>query len=642
LKPSNVLVATQENQPVPKIIDFGVAKATTQKLTESTMYTALGELIGTPEYMSPEQAEMTGEDVDTRTDVYSLGIILYELLAGSLPFEPTELRKAGFAGIIRTIREQDPPRPSTKVTRLGAKAADVARARRTDPEKLKGQLRGDLDWITMQALEKDRTLRYGSAAELAMDLQRHLKHEPVLASPPSATYRMKKFVRRHRLGVSFAAVVAILLAAFAVTMALQADRIAHERDRANLEAQRANREAERANEEAVAAQEVTDFLVGLFDASDPRVALGDTITAREIMDLGAERIEAGDVAEAPLQQARLLETMARVYQNLSVYPRAGELLEKAVAVRRREQGDNHPDVARSLSRLGWLRGAYQRNLEGAGHSLLEAVAILEEIYGPNHIETAWGLYYLGSALSFGQCANGREYLHRARVAFEDTLGAAALPVSWCWNDIGNSFWDTGEYERALECYQRSVEIKEQLLPSDHPDLTTSASAIGGLLMKLGRCEEAQPIVESTLQFKVETLGWTHDHTASGLLARGDLYRCLGRYDEAREDVNRALEIYRVTQGEEYELYASGLHDLSLIALETGHFSEADSLSRVALRTIERTRGPDSAIMAEILEERVKTLRRVGRESEATTLENRVKAIRARQQEQMQARCQLAN
>ncbi len=176
LKPSNVLVTIQDDRAVPKIIDFGVAKATSRKLTEKTMYTALGELIGTPEYMSPEQAEMTGEDIDTRTDVYSLGVVLYELLVGGLPFEPAELRGRGFEGIVRTIREQDPPRPSTKLGTLGAQATAVAQARRTAPDKLRSQLRGDLDWITMRALEKDRTRRYGSAAELAADVGRHLRH----------------------------------------------------------------------------------------------------------------------------------------------------------------------------------------------------------------------------------------------------------------------------------------------------------------------------------------------------------------------------------------------------------------------------------------------------------------------------------
>jgi serine/threonine protein kinase/WD40 repeat protein/tetratricopeptide (TPR) repeat protein len=213
LKPSNVLVRIQDDKPVPKIIDFGVAKATDQSLTERTLFTELGMVVGTPEFMSPEQAEMSGLDVDTRTDVYSLGVMLYVLLAGALPFDSDKLRRAGYDGIRKTIREEEPARPSTRVSSLGAKSSETAEQRRTDPVTLKRLLSGDLDWITMKALEKDRTRRYDSPSELAAEIRRHLVHQPVLAGPPSALYRAKKFVRRHRVGVATAAAILVLLVA---------------------------------------------------------------------------------------------------------------------------------------------------------------------------------------------------------------------------------------------------------------------------------------------------------------------------------------------------------------------------------------------------------------------------------------------
>ena len=234
LKPSNVLVSEQDGKRLPKIIDFGVAKATAQKLTEKTMFTELGVLIGTPEYMSPEQAELTGEDVDTRTDVYSLGVILYELLVGALPFDSKDLRSGGYEGIRKKIREEEPHKPSKRLSTLGDKSTESATCRRVDLPTLQRQLRGDLDWITMRALEKDRSRRYGSPMEFAADIERYLKHEPVLASPPSAIYRTRKFVRRHRAGVAVVATGLLVLVAFAATMTVQARRIALERDRATI------------------------------------------------------------------------------------------------------------------------------------------------------------------------------------------------------------------------------------------------------------------------------------------------------------------------------------------------------------------------------------------------------------------------
>lgn len=216
IKPSNVLVSTQDGRPIPKVIDFGVAKATDHRLTEKTLFTEAGQFVGTPEYMSPEQAGLGEPDIDTRTDVYSLGVLLYELLVGALPYGPTYLRSRDIAEIQRVIREEEPPRPSTRLAGLGPDSGRCARQRRTAPHALRRQLRGDLDWITMKALEKDRTRRYSSAADLAADIGRHLKHEPVGAGPPNKVYQVRKFVRRNRGLVAGAAAVFALLVVGAV------------------------------------------------------------------------------------------------------------------------------------------------------------------------------------------------------------------------------------------------------------------------------------------------------------------------------------------------------------------------------------------------------------------------------------------
>ncbi len=569
LKPSNVLVSYRDDSTTPKIIDFGVAKATSQRLTEKTVLTEFGALIGTPEYMSPEQAEMTGQGVDTRTDVYSLGVLLYELLVGVLPFESRELRQAGFDEIRRKIRGDDPARPSTRLSTLKRDLSlDNAERRGMELSALRRHLAGDLDWITMKAMEKDRARRYGSPAELAEDIRRHLRHEPVTAGPPSVRYRMRKFVRRHRLGVATTLLIALALltgAAVATTGLVRATR------------------AERlAVAETETARQVSDFLKDLFELSGPDRARGTSITVRELLENGAEKIDTTLVDE-PEVRAELMATMGEVYRKLGLYPQARPMLEQVLETRRGVLGEEHPSTLESRSALAHLL-ARQGQFDAAEPLFRTTLEAQERLLGsddPATLETRSNmaeLYdddgrYAEAEPLFRQTLDTRRRLHGD--GHPDTLDSlSSLAIV-----LGRQ----GRYEEAEPLFLQALDVRARLLDDDHPDTLASRSYLAGLYMVQGRYDESERQYRRTLQVQRRVLGDNHPDTLATRKNIGFLYIRQGRYEEAESLLRQTLESRIRKLGLEHQDTLQSQSSLALLYEKQGRYAEAEPLF---LRTIE--------------------------------------------------------
>jgi non-specific serine/threonine protein kinase/serine/threonine-protein kinase len=569
LKPSNVLVTQVGDKAVPKIIDFGVAKATAQRLTERTMFTEPA-MIGTPEYMSPEQAELTGLDVDTRTDVYALGVILYELLTGALPFDSKELRQHGFGEIQRRIREVEPPRPSARVSTLGDRASASARARRTEPAPLARHLRGDLDWITMKALEKDRTRRYGSPSELAADIGRHLDHQPVLAGPPSATYRISKFVRRHRFGVAAAALVVVALIGFGVTMAVQARRIARERNRA---------------------ERVSEFLASLFRVSDPDEARGNALTAREILDKGAERLEK-ELAAEPEVQGQLYRTIGRVYRNLGLYPKAEPLLTKSVEIRRRVLGADHPDTLQSMDSLAVFYSQAGRYSE-AEKLQTETVEGRRRVLGKEHRLTLESEDQLAGVYeSQGRYPESEKLWNDVLTVRRRILSADDLALFGSMDNVASAAQNAGRYEEAEKLYLEEIAGRTRVQGADHPQTLWAMNNLGNVYSQQKRWDKAEATHRATLELRRRVLGNDHPRTLASMSNLADVYLAEGRAQEAEQLARETLEASRRVLGADHRNTLGAIESLAIITGKLGRNDEAETLYKEAMASQSRVMGKE--------------------------------------------------
>jgi len=565
IKPSNVLVTVDDGKPVPKIIDFGVAKATQQRLTEKTLFTQLGALVGTPAYMSPEQAKLTGLDVDTRTDVYSLGVLLYELLVGVLPFDPRELREAGFDEIRRVIREEEPSRPSARLSTLdGEKSGESAQWRRTDPASLVRELRGDLDWITMKALEKEPSRRYGSPSDLAEDIRRHSIHEPVVASPPSKAYRARKFIRRHRLAVSFVGVVALLLVGFAITMAIQAGRIARERDRAN--------------QAAGTAEQVSEFLVDLFEVSDPSKARGNTITAREVLDRGVEQIESG-LENRPRVRVRLRRTMGRVYRNLGLLEQARPLLEEALDEQRKLLGDEHTETLRTMMDLAW-QCVLDKHYQDAERLYLEALETGNRALGRDHETTLQAMGYLGNVYRLqGRYDEAESLLVEALESQRRVLGEEHAMTQYTIAYLAQLYTLQRRYDEAEVFHLEALELIRRRSGEDDPDTLATLQLLFLLYVYQERYDDAESLGVDSLAAHRRVLGEDHPETLEFMGYLGWLHLQQGRLDDAEPLLVGALEILRGRFREDHHMWMENALLVAELRRDQGRYDEAETLAQ---------------------------------------------------------------
>ncbi len=527
LKPGNILVEEIDGKPVPKVIDFGVAKAIDRPLTERQLFTEFGQMVGTPEYMSPEQAEMGNLDVDTRTDVYSLGVVLYELLVGALPFDPKELRASGYDAMRKRIMSQTPAKPSTRFNTLGEASGEIARHRRSNPSTLLKGVLGDLDWITMKALEKDRTRRYGSAFELASDLKHHLNNEPVSAGPPSAGYRARKFVRRHRLAVATASVVLVSILAglggvtWGLVRAVRAERVARF--------------------EADTTSQISQFMLSMFEINDPGEARGRSITAKEILDRASERIKA-EMSDRPALKARILEVMGKVYRSLGLYQDAQPLLESAVINQKAAHGDESAEVAATLATLGGVlvaRGRYDESIPILQH----AIEIERTTMKPDDVERARALNNLGNAFrALKMYDKSLPILEEALAVREKALGPDHVDVAKQLVNVGSVRLQLGDPDGARRDLERALTIYETKEGPNHPDVARPLDALATMARRAKDLDRAEEMLKRVLSIKETNMGKDHPELVVSLVNLGVVERDRGELPDSEAALKRAVSI----------------------------------------------------------------------------------------------------
>jgi serine/threonine protein kinase/tetratricopeptide (TPR) repeat protein len=607
LKPSNVLIAPYDGKPVPKVIDFGIAKAVGQKLTGRTLVTEFGQVIGTPEYMSPEQAGTDEFDVDTRSDVYALGVLLYELLTGTTPLERTRARGVGLLEVLRLVREEEPPRPSARLA--ATDSASVAAKRGLDPRRLCATVRGDLDWIVMKCLEKDRTHRYETANGLAQDLERYLADEPVAACPPSALYRARKFVRRNRGPVLAAGLVLICLVGGVVAStigflrALDAEgQVSHNlRDLqiAHAETKKALGDSERARHLMTEAEADTHafsvFLVNqVLSAGRPeglQLGLGVNTTLAEALDASEGKIDEV-FAGRPKAEATARHAIGVTWRNLGQYARARAHLRRALALRERELGaraDETLDTRNSLAVALMALGQYD-----AAIPLLEQnVALRSESLGPDHPVTLLETSNLAEAYrDAGRLHEAVPLMERTLTTIQAKLPAGSRQLLVCMDNLASAYRYAGRHDDAIRLHERARQLMEEHLGPEDPDTLACAANLATAYSETNRPQLALPIFARVIELSKSKLGRDHPGTLLAMSGLAFTQRDLGNRHEALSLFKQVRELREAKLGRQHPATLKSMHDVACAVRDVGRVPEALTLFEETLDACRKALPPD--------------------------------------------------
>ncbi len=569
LKPSNILVTEVDGKATPRIIDFGIAKALSSGMNEDASFTRVGSVVGTMGYMSPEQAEGAsqdgGNDIDTRSDVYSLGIVLYELLAGALPFD---YRKLTYYETLRLLREQDAPRPSTRLREL-SDSDTIAQNRGTTTHSLIRQIGGDADSITLKAIEKDRARRYASPAELAADIERYLCNEPVTAHRASFGYLAAKYIRRHRVGVSVAAAGVLLLVGFAVAQTIQLRNTRRQRDRADR---------------------ISQFMSGIFKVSNPNQSQGKTITARDLLDNGSKQI-AAELKDDPELEARMMYQMADTYYNLGIYPQAQSLAEQALSIQRRVLGPRHHDTIETMTLLGGLLSD-EGNYKEAEKVEREQLAIDRKILGPDNRATLKMSFWLGITLNGEErYAEAESVLRQTLATQQRVLGPDDPQTIMTMDGLANAVQSEGHISEAEKEYRSLVEISRRVVGPENTNTLSAMENLATALLQQDRFSEAEQQYRDVLAIDRKIFGSEHPDLAITLANLGTTLDYEGKLVDADTNLREALAMDQHLLGSDNPSTLSIRESLAVVNSQMGHYADAKEQFLAIIRAHEKTGQP---------------------------------------------------